>query len=293
MKTSPLLLGSHMSIAGGLEQTLVRAQALGCNAVQFFSKSNRQWHAKPLTDIEIDLFKKTLAASTIVSTTIHASYLINPGSPDPATAKRSRDALAEEYARACALGVDHLVFHPGAHLNQGETDCLDRIAQCMNSILKDAPATKTKLVPETMAGQGSSVGYTFEQLAYLVSNIEKKEQIGICLDTCHVFAAGYDLKDKYAQVIDQFDATIGLAYLSVIHVNDSKKELGSRVDRHEHIGQGCIGERAFQSLFTDERLAHISKILETPKDSDLDDLKNIAKIMGLIEEKREQVIDLT
>ena len=282
MQKRPLILGSHMSVAGGLEQAIIRAQAIGCTAVQFFSKSNRQWASKALTEQEVTLFKQTLAQSTIVSTTIHASYLINMGSPDNNTSDKSRDALADEYARACALGVDHLVFHPGCHLNQGETACLDRIAQQINLILSNAPESRTKLVLETMAGQGSGVCHTFEHLAYIIERVEKKERIGVCIDTCHVFAAGYNLAQDYHGVIQQFNDTIGLERLSVIHINDSKKELGSRVDRHEHIGQGHIGLPAFEQLFNDPRLAHVSKILETPKDTDLDDMRNIEIIKGFI-----------
>lgn len=282
MQKTPLILGAHMSVVGGLEQAILRAQAIGCTAVQFFSKSNRQWASKPLTNEEVSLFKKTLAASTIISTTIHASYLINIGSPDPATAQRSRDALADEFARACALNVDHIVFHPGSHLKNGEQQCLDRIVQHINNILAVAPECKTKLVLETMAGQGSSVCHTFEQLAYIIDRVEKKDRIGVCMDTCHIFAAGYDIGQQYTEVMEAFDTILGLEHLSVIHVNDSKKELGSRVDRHEHIGQGKICLEAFKSLFNDKRLWHISKILETPKDTDLDDVRNIETIKGLI-----------
>ena len=282
MQKTPLLIGSHMSIAGGLEQAIIRAQAIGCTAVQFFSKSNRQWASKPLSETEINLFKKTLAQSSIAATTIHASYLINLGSPDIATSDRSREALADEYARAHTLGVDYVVFHPGSHLKEGELACLERIAQQINVILQNAPESKTKLVLETMAGQGSGVCHTFEQLAYIIDRVEKKERVGVCLDTCHVFAAGYDIAQHYQDVIERFDTIVGLDRLSVIHVNDSKKELGSHVDRHEHIGKGCIGLEAFRQLFNDPRLLHISKILETPKESDLDDVRNIAIIRDLI-----------
>jgi deoxyribonuclease-4 len=282
MPKPPLILGSHMSVTGGLEQAVLRAQALGCNAVQFFSKSNRQWASRALTHEEIDVFKKTLAQSTIVSTTIHASYLINIGSPDPLVAERSRIALADEYERACLLDVDHLVLHPGSHLKNDETDCLNRIANHINIILDTAPAAKTKLVLETMAGQGSGVCHTFEQIAHIIKHIHNKDRIGVCLDTCHVFAAGYDLSRDYNGVIQQFDTILGLERLSVIHVNDSKKELGSRVDRHEHIGKGYIGIDAFRALFNDPRLVHISKILETPKESESDDIQNIAIIRELI-----------
>ena len=281
MEKKSLLLGAHMSITGGLEKAIIRAQEIGCTAVQFFSKSNRQWQSKPLTEQEVSIFKKTLAESSIISTTIHACYLINIGSPDPEIALKSRNALAEEYARACELDVHHLVFHPGSHLQTDETACLERIAEHINSILASAPASKTKLVLETMAGQGSGVCHTFEHLAYIIERIEQKERIGICLDTCHVFAAGYNIAGDYHKVIEDFDRIIGLSFLEVIHLNDSKKELGSRVDRHEHIGQGHIGIEAFKLLVTDHRLHHVSKILETPKETDSDDIRNIETVKKL------------
>ncbi len=282
MKKSSLLLGAHMSIAGGLEQAILRAESIGLTAVQFFSKSNRQWKTKPLKQEDIDRFKETLISSTVQSTTIHAGYLINIGSPSQETADRSRAALAEELERAQTLGVDHLVFHPGSHLKQGEEECLKRIAQQINIILNNAPQSPTKLVLETMAGQGSSVCHSFEQLAYIIENVEHKERVGVCMDTCHIFAAGYDISQHYESVMQAFDDKIGFAYLDVIHVNDSKKICGSRVDRHEHIGEGEIGAEPFRKLFLDDRLKNISKILETPKDSVEDDIKNIATIHNLI-----------
>jgi deoxyribonuclease-4 len=281
MKHQSLILGAHMSASGGLEQALIRAQALGCTAVQFFSKSNRQWHAKPLTENEIALFRNTYEQSSLLSCTIHACYLINIGSPVSAVAEQSRNALAQEYSRAVALGVDHLVFHPGAYIQGNETACLEQIATHINSIL-NGTSGETKLVLETMAGQGSTVCYNFEQLAYIMQRVEQKERIGVCLDTCHIFAAGYDIAEHYHDVIQQFEAIIGLSYLSVIHLNDSKKELGSRVDRHEHIGKGKIGLAAFRNLMQDKRLTHVSKILETPKDTESDDLLNLTILRGLL-----------
>jgi len=281
VKKQPLLLGAHMSAAGGLEQAVIRAQEIGCTATQFFSKSNRQWKAKSLTEHEITLFKQTLAGSSILSTTIHACYLINIGSPDPEIATKSSAALQEEYRRASDLSVDHLVFHPGSHVGTGELDCLNRISDRINTLLATSATGSTKLVLETMAGQGSSVCHTFEQLAHIIERVEQKNSIGVCLDTCHIFAAGYDIAQQYQSVIQEFDAIIGLPYLSVIHLNDSKREIGSRVDRHEHIGQGKIGLEAFRLLINDPRIAPISKILETPKDTASDDLHNIETVKRL------------
>ncbi|MEX0849606.1 MAG: deoxyribonuclease IV [Candidatus Dependentiae bacterium] len=283
-KKQTLLLGAHMSIAGGIEQSILRAEQIGCTAVQFFSKSNRQWKTKPLTESEITAFKETFKKSSITSATIHASYLINIGSPNAETSNRSRDALADEFNRAQQLGVDHLVFHPGSHLKKSEPDCLQRIAEQINYILEGSTQNNTLLTLETMAGQGTNVCYSFEHLAYILEKVEQKNRIGICLDTCHIFAAGYDIKEKYQEVMQSFDDIIGLKYLKVIHINDSKKPCGSRVDRHEHIGEGQIGLEAFKQLMNDPRLAYISKILETPKDSAEDDIKNIATLKALITE---------
>lgn len=282
MKNKKLLLGAHMSIAGGLEQAILRAEEIGLTAVQFFSKSNRQWKTKPLTIDNINAFKQTLANSSICSTTIHASYLINIGSPKKDTAERSRIALAQEFERAQQLEVDHLVFHPGAHLKEGEASCLSQITQQINIILENAPKNKTKLVLETMAGQGSTVCYTFEHLAKILGDIKQRDRVGVCIDTCHIFAAGYDIRQEYEHIIQQFDEIVGLQYLDVIHINDSKKKCGSRVDRHEHIGKGEIGLEAFAKLLNDPRLQDICKILETPKESVEDDIRNIQTIQSLL-----------
>ncbi len=280
-----LLLGAHMSIAGGLDQAIIQADQIGCTAVQFFSKSNRQWYAKPLTSANITQFKKTVDSSSIQATIIHASYLINIGSPDQQTSSRATAALQDELIRAEQLAVDYLVFHPGSHKQEGETACLDRIAHNINLILSQVEAGTTKLLLETMAGQGSSVGHTFEQLAYIYQTIEQKDRVGICLDTCHVFAAGYDISFRagYEQVLASFDTIIGLDKLHTIHINDSKKPFGSHVDRHEHIGKGALGPEPFRYIFNDKRLAHIPKILETPKDSIEDDIQNLRRIKKLIE----------
>lgn len=280
-----LLLGAHMSISGGLDQAIVKADQIGCTAVQFFSKSNRQWYAKPLTSADIRQFKKAVGDSSIQATIIHASYLINIGSPDGQTSKRATAALQDELIRAEQLAIDYLVFHPGSHKQEGEAACLDRIAHNINLILSQVEAGTTKLLLETMAGQGSSVGHTFEQLASVYRAIEQKDRVGICLDTCHIFAAGYDISSRsgYEQVLASFDATIGLDKLHALHINDSKKPFGSRVDRHEHIGKGALGPEPFRYIFNDKRLAHIPKILETPKDSIEDDIQNLRRIKKLIE----------
>jgi deoxyribonuclease-4 len=280
------LIGMHLSISGGLHQAITRAEELNCSAVQFFSKNNRQWHTSSLSIDEIDRFKQALANSpTVLSTIIHASYLINIGSSDTAISQRATIALQDELSRAQQLGVDSLVFHPGSHKDSSDIECLDQIALNINHILSHVEPGKTKLLIETMAGQGTNVGYTFEQLLHIYRQIDQKNRIGFCLDTCHIFAAGYDISssEAYEKVIAQFDSILGLQNLYVIHLNDSKKELGSRVDRHEHIGKGLLGIEAFKYIMNDSRLQHIPKILETPIDHPSDNLMNITTIRDLID----------
>lgn len=279
------LLGAHLSVAGGLHQAIIKAEELNCTAVQFFSKNNRQWHTNPLSTQEIEKFKEARASSKIRSTIIHASYLINIGSLDQQISNKATTALQEELTRAEQLEVDHLVFHPGSHKNSGEIACLDMIALNINHILNNIKPGKTKFSIETMAGQGTNVGSSFEQLAHIYNAVEQKDRVGFCLDTCHIFAAGYDIltKEAYQNVMAKFDAILGLHKLQVIHLNDSKKPLGSRVDRHEHIGQGQLGIEPFRYIMNDIRLEHVPKILETPKDNDEHDAMNLAVIRGLVE----------
>lgn len=284
IKNTPLL-GAHISITNGFDTSIKEAEFIGCNAIQFFSKSNRQWYTKPLTDTTIELFKDTLAASTIQSTTIHASYLINIGSPNQQISKKSTDALKDELVRAQQLGVNHLVFHPGAYTNGSIAQSLNRIGDNINEILSEEIGA-TKLLLETMAGQGTSIGSTFEQLAHIYSIVEKKAQVGFCIDTCHIFAAGYNISYEigYQEVMKAFDDIIGIKNLHLIHINDSKKTLGSNVDRHEHIGQGFLGLPAFNYLLNDERLAHVPKILETPASINRDHINNLLILKKLVAE---------
>lgn len=281
------LLGAHLSISGGLHHAIIQAQKIGCTAVQFFSKNNRQWHAKPLEKSDIELFKQTLQKSRIRSVIIHASYLINIGSPDKASSQKAFIALKDEFIRAQQLNADFLVFHPGSHKQTNSYDCLDQIAASLNHIFDQTEQTKTKLLIETMAGQGSSVGHSFEQLAHIYHQVKHTDRLGICFDTCHVFAAGYDIsnEDGYAQTMRQFELLLGLDALCAIHINDSKKHRGSLVDRHEHIGQGAIGLSAFGNILNDPRLTHVPKILETPLDHPDDHEKNLRVLHGLIVDK--------
>jgi deoxyribonuclease-4 len=262
-----LLLGAHFSIAKGFDQAIYEAQRYGCTALQVFTKNASTWKERRLSPVEIDLFKAAKLASGISHIAAHTSYLINIASPEKKKYIKSTTALEQELLRASALGIAHVVLHPGAHMNSGRSEGIIRIVKAINSLYDQLPEVETRLLLETTAGQGSSLGYAFEQLAEIIEKVHRKGRIGVCLDTSHIFAAGYDIRDKrsYRETITEFDQTIGLQKLALLHLNDSKKELGSRVDRHEHIGRGLIGPDAFKSIMNDERLQHIPKIIETPK----------------------------
>lgn len=284
-KNHTLLLGAHMSIAGGLDQAVVRGESIDCSTIQLFTKSNRQWKAKKLSPEDIDLFKQTVKNSSIKKEHIvaHASYLINLGSTDTEINKKSIAGLIEEIERCEALEIPYLVLHPGSSQNANMTDCLNTITENLDTVLQLTPG-KTMVLLETMAGQGTSVCYQLEHLAYIYKKSKFKNRLGVCLDTCHIFAAGYDFRTEatYHDFWTTFDHIIGINALKVIHVNDSKKELGSRVDRHENIGKGKIGLVAFKLLFKDERFFAIPKILETPKGSLEEDVLNMKTIKSLL-----------
>ena len=278
------LIGAHVSIAGGLENAFSRGEQIGCTAIQIFTKNQVQWLAKPLSDHDIERYQQGLANSFIQSVVAHASYLINLGSPEAKLLKKSRLAFLDEMDRAEKLGISSLIFHPGAHKNAGENVGLSLIADSINYVCKQRPNYKIKLLLETTAGQGTSLGYSFEQLKRIIDGVDQPERVGVCLDTCHIFAAGYDIRDKlsYEKTFNKFDQVIGLKKLKAIHLNDSRKEMGSRVDRHENIRQGKIGLEGFRLLMNDHRLANIPKILETPGDiykfkENLDLLKGLIK----------------
>lgn len=282
IKEQKLLLGAHMSIAEGFEKAIEYGESIGCTAIQIFTKNNRRWNAKKITKEDSQKFKIALKNSSIKFIVAHASYLINIGSPKRKH-KKSVDALVKELNRCEKLGIPYLVIHPGSCLKTNEQECLDIITQNLDIALEKAHG-KTMILLETMAGQGSSTCYTFEHIAYIIKKSKKKKRLGVCFDTCHVFAAGYDLRDKksYVDTWKKFEKTIGIRKLKVIHINDSKKELGSRVDRHEHIGKGKLGSQAFKLLLTDKRFSNIPKILETPKETLEEDAHNMAFIKKLI-----------
>ena len=288
-----LLIGAHMSIEGGLYRAPEKALSIGCTVLQLFTKSNRQWQAKPLSKEDCTLFKKSVKDAHIYSVVCHASYLINLASPNEQVRIRSINALVIELDRCHNLAIDYLVLHPGSSVGQEKEKGLELITQGLNEVFKKSPS-KTMVLLETMAGQGSSLGSRFEEIAILLKNNTDKKRLGVCLDTCHVFAAGYDLRDKpgYEKMWKNFDDIIGIKHLKAMHINDSKKDLGSCVDRHEDVGKGKIGENFFAFLFNDFRFFSIPKILETPKETLKDDVQNIKIIKGLLTQKTKKLLNL-
>jgi len=271
-------LGAHMSIAGGLDQAPLRAQTIGINAVQIFVKSANQWKAKPLTPAEVDSFKKNVRACGIDVIFGHDSYLINLAAPDPANRTKSVDAFQVEMERSEALGLSYLVMHPGSHTGSGEDAGIGRIIECFDQIHAKTKGFKLKVLVETTAGQGDNVGYRFEHIAQIIGGVKEKNRLGVCFDTCHVYAAGYNIKTEegYKKVMEEFDAVIGLENLCAFHLNDSKKGCGSRVDRHEHLGKGELGLAVFKCLMNDKRFDRVPMVLETPKSEDLhEDVENL------------------
>ena len=295
-KNHILLLGAHTSAAGGFHEAIDRAVSIGCTTLQIFTKNNRQWGVKPILEDEANLFKKAVTLSGITSVLAHAAYLINIGSDNELIRQKSVDALVDELKRCDQLDIPYLVLHPGSRGQNSEELFLELVAQNLDIAFEKAN-TRTMILLETMAGQGNSVGHKFEHLAQIYRMVKNKNQIGVCLDTCHIFAAGYDFRSKasYEKLWADFDSTIGITNLKAIHINDSKKGLGSLVDRHEHIGKGEIGAAGFGLLFNDKRLFSIPKILETPKDDLIEDLRNMQFIVGLIdsENKKSMVIKVT
>ena len=279
------MFGAHMSIAGGLEKALERGKKINCRTIQIFTKSSNQWKAKEITDEDLRRFQSFYAQFNISPVVAHDSYLINLASPDPVLHRKSIDSFFNEMERCEKLKIPYLVFHPGAHVGSGEKAGLKKIAQSINILLKRGKGFKVTLLLETTAGQGTNLGYKFEHLAKIIKMVRQKKSIGVCVDTCHIFVAGYDITTKkgYKKTFETFNKLVGLDKLKVFHINDSKKELGSRVDRHEHIGKGFLGLKPFEFLVNDRRFANIPKILETPKGPDLkEDVKNFKVLKRLI-----------
>ena len=280
-----LEFGSHVSASGGVDLAIPRAAALNMTACQIFTKNANQWNAKPLDPAAIERFKANRAETGLTQVVAHDSYLINIASPDEALWARSKTALTLELERCDLLDVPYLVSHPGAHVGTGIEAGIERVAKAINEIHRETPDGRAIVLIETTAGQGTTLGRTFEEIGAIIERLDDKDRIGVCIDTCHVFAAGYDIRDadSYAATMSAFDANVGFHFLKCVHLNDSQKGLGSHVDRHAHIGQGEIGTAGFGFVVNDERLAGLPGILETPKDAaGEEDAMNLATLRGLI-----------
>lgn len=263
----PLLLGAHTSAAGGLHNALYEGKQIGATTIQLFTSNQRQWKHKELTDEQLQLWQKALEETEIKQVMSHDSYLINLGSSDAELLQKSRDAFSAELIRCHQLNISYLNFHPGAAVKSSKEACLNTIVESLIAIAPLAQKGPTRLLLECTAGQGSTVGSAFEELAYIVERVEHHLPIGICLDTCHAFVAGYDLRSKEAceQTFADFEKIIGLRHLYALHLNDSTKGLGSRVDRHRPLGEGMIGWECFAFLMQDPRTKYLPKYLETPE----------------------------
>lgn len=292
-KNHRLLLGAHMSTAGGYEQAILRGESIGCATIQLFTKSNRMWHGKKIDPEATDLFKETAKKSGINPLLSHASYLINIGSNNPIIYKKSLEALLDELERCQELGIAYLVLHPGSSGTESESNALERVAISLDDVLEQFHGS-TMILLENMAGQGSALCYSLEQLALVRELVTHKKRIGVCIDTCHAFAAGYDLRTPatYQQFWKQFDSLIGLDQLKALHINDSKKELGSRVDRHEDIGTGLLGLEPFRLLMNDADLFDVPKILETPRAELKDYVRNMNTLKGLLSDKTRSLLEI-
>jgi len=279
------LLGAHMSIAGGVGNALLHGKKVACDAIQIFTKSSRQWAGKPYMKEEIEQFRVNRQETGITTIIAHDSYLLNLGSPDAALRKQSIAAFIDELERCELLGVANLVAHPGAHVGAGEAEGIKTIAKSLDEAHKACPGYTTKVTLEITAGQGSCLGYRFEQIGNILDATKESDRLCVCFDTEHAFAAGYDIRTKegYERTFVEFDAAIGIDRLAAFHLNDSKKEFNSRVDRHEHIGKGQIGVEAFRLLLNDKRFWGLPMCLETPKGPDLkEDQENLALLRSLI-----------
>jgi deoxyribonuclease-4 len=282
------LFGAHMSIAGGLTNAIKHIQKIDGAALQIFTKNQRQWFVKPLTEDEIEDFHaawREWGENPIAS---HDSYLINLANPGKEAATRSVNAFADEIKRCAQLGIPYLIMHPGSHVGEGVSAGLATLTANLDIAIEKAASTTVTILLETTAGQGSGLGVTFQELAHILEHSRHEKQFGICYDTCHTFAAGYDIRtpESYQKTFDEFDKIIGIERLKFFHLNDAKKGLGSRVDRHQHIGKGEIGLAGFSHLINDPRFSNHPMVLETPKEKDLaDDIVNLSTLRSLIKKK--------
>ncbi|MBK8914095.1 MAG: deoxyribonuclease IV [Phycisphaerales bacterium] len=262
--------GSHLSVAGGLHHAIEDALRLGFSCVQVFVKNQRQWAAAPLDPAHVDRWTALLATPGFGPAVAHATYLVNLASPDPALWEKSRAAFADELARCDQLGIPYLVVHPGSAVGGSREDAVRKVADALNRIFEDAPTLRVMPLLETTAGQGATLGRTFEELAEIIAGIDEPQRVGVCVDTCHVFAAGYDIRTPagVAALLETAERCVGIERIRCWHLNDSRGDCGSRLDRHEHIGAGRIGRAGFAALLADARIGGVPMILETPKETD-------------------------
>ncbi len=265
--SNDLLIGAHTSAAGGPQNALLEGQTIGATTIQFFTANQKTWQGKAITPEAVALWNEAVKATGIKQVMSHSSYLINLGSPNKEGLHKSRKAFQEEIHRCHLLKVAYLNFHPGAALDQSVEMCLDTIVESLMEMEKLVHQGHTRLLIESTAGQGSSVGHRFEQLGYLIEKVHKKIPVGICLDTCHLFVAGYDIRDTegWKKVLKEFDELVGIKHLYALHVNDSVKPLGARSDRHASLGEGQIGLKGFQAMMQHPDLRDLPKYLETPE----------------------------
>ncbi|MBM3329342.1 MAG: deoxyribonuclease IV [Calditrichaeota bacterium] len=279
-----MILGAHVSTAGGVSKGTLEAAELGVPAIQIFSKNQHQWNAKPFEDKELAKWFDGLKANGVTHAVSHAAYLINLCAPDADIHARSLSAFLDELVRGDQLGLVGVVLHPGSHMKTGEENGLQKIADSLRRIFDQHPDGKALCLLEVTAGQGSHLGYRFEHIAELLRRVNAPSRMGVCLDTCHIHSAGYDWtsSDGYEQVFTEFDKVVGLEQIKCFHLNDSKKALGSRVDRHEHIGDGTIGASPFKRLLEDRRFRDIPGLLETPGET-ADYARNLATLKALLD----------
>ena len=283
-KTRRPMLGAHMSIAGEIGESILRGKRIGCECIQIFTKSSRQWAAKPLSEENVATFKRNLRETGIGSVIAHDSYLLNLGARDDALREKSIAAFIDELERCELLGIPYLVAHPGAHGGAGEEAGIRTIAQSIDAAHLACKGFKTKIALEITAGQGTVLGYSFEQMGRIFDATKENERLRLCFDTEHAFAAGYDLRDRegYERTFSELDEKVGLKKIVAFHLNDSLKSISSRVDRHQHIGKGHLGLEAFRQLLNDPRFAGIPMCLETEKSEDLhEDVENLATLRAL------------
>jgi deoxyribonuclease-4 len=283
-KSSRPMLGAHMSIAGEVGESLNRGKQVGCDCIQIFTKSSRQWASKPYSNEEIEKFKQNRIATGVATVIAHDSYLINLGAPDEAMRTKSVKGMIDELHRCEALGVDLLVAHPGAHVGSGIESGIKTIAKSIDEAHAAGKGLKVKIALEITAGQGSNLGHTFEQMAQIFDAVVENERLRLCFDTEHAFAAGYDIRspEGYENTFGELDELIGLERLAAFHLNDSIKDFHSRVDRHQHIGKGFIGLDAFRRILNDPRFFGLPMCLETPKGPEMkEDVENLATLRSL------------